>query len=145
MLLATWIYFRKPPLGGRSNTKPVGDHDTSNAHNCWIILFYHVWGPTWIEIHWHNIWLRIRSHMTSHYTWGSVTTLHDLEVVWDGLGKLCFGLSQFHGHSSWLVCEVALSWVFFPHHFGADMLIFLNRHMGFCRYSYWWEKWYIYI
>jgi hypothetical protein len=23
-----------------------------------------------------SIWLRARSHMTSHYTWGSVTTLH---------------------------------------------------------------------
>ena len=27
---------------------------------------------------------------------------------WDGLWTLCFGLSQFHGHGSWLVCEVAL-------------------------------------
>ena len=26
----------------------------------------------------------------------------------DGLWTLCFGLSQFHGHDSWLVCEVAL-------------------------------------
>ena len=32
-----------------------------------------------------------------------------LEVSWDGLWTLCFGLSQFHGHGSWLVCEVALS------------------------------------
>ena len=31
-----------------------------------------------------------------------------LEVSWDGLWTLSFGLSQFHGHSSWLVCEVAL-------------------------------------
>ena len=31
-----------------------------------------------------------------------------LEVIWDGLGTLSFGLSQFHGHGSWLVCEVAL-------------------------------------
>ena len=69
-------YFQKPPLGGRPNTKP-GDHGTPNAHNRWFILFYHVWGPAWIEIHWNSIWLRVRSHMTSHYTWGSVTTLHD--------------------------------------------------------------------
>ena len=73
-------YFQKPPLGGRSNTKP-GDHGTLNAHNCWFILFYHVWGPAWIEIHWNSIWLRARSHMTSHYTWGSVTTLHDFGGV----------------------------------------------------------------
>ena len=73
-------YFQKPPLGGRPNTKP-GDHGTPNAHNRWFILFYHVWGPTWIEIHWNSIWLRARSHMTSHYTWGPVTTLHDFGGV----------------------------------------------------------------
>jgi hypothetical protein len=36
---------------------------------------------------------------------------HDiiLKVSWDnGLWTLSFGLSQFHGHGSWLVCEVAL-------------------------------------
>ena len=69
-------YFQKPPLGGRSYTK-LGDQGISNAHNCWFVLFYHVWGPTWIEIHWNSIWLRVWSHMTSHYTWRSVTTLHD--------------------------------------------------------------------
>ena len=73
-------YFPKPPLGGRPNTKP-GDHGTPNAHNRWFILFYHVWGPAWIEIHWNSIWLRARSHMTSHYTWGPVTTLHDFGGV----------------------------------------------------------------
>ena len=31
-----------------------------------------------------------------------------LEVCWNGLWTLSFGLSQFHGHGSWLVCEVAL-------------------------------------
>ena len=68
--------FQKPPLGGRPNTKP-GDHGTPNAHNRWFILFYHVWGPAWIEIHWNSIWLRAQLHMTSHYTWGFVITLHD--------------------------------------------------------------------
>ena len=33
--------------------------------------------PAWIEIHWNSIRLRAWSHMASHYTWGSVTTLHD--------------------------------------------------------------------
>ena len=88
-------YFQKPPLGGRPNTKP-GDHGTPNAHNRWFILFYHVWGPAWIEIHWNSIWLRVRSHMASHYTWGSVTTLHDFGGV-SGPGPLSFGLSQSHG------------------------------------------------
>ena len=32
-----------------------------------------------------------------------------LEVCWDGLWSLSFGLSQFHGHGSWLVCEVVLA------------------------------------
>ena len=44
-------------------------------------LFYHVWGPAWVEIPWTSIWLRARSHMASHYTWGSVTTLLNLEGV----------------------------------------------------------------
>jgi hypothetical protein len=31
-----------------------------------------------------------------------------LEVSWENLWTLSFGLSQFHGHGSWLMCEVAL-------------------------------------
>jgi hypothetical protein len=31
-----------------------------------------------------------------------------LEVSWDGLWRLSLGLPQFHGHGSWLVCEVAV-------------------------------------
>ena len=31
-----------------------------------------------------------------------------LEVCWDGIWTLSFGLSQVHGHGPWLVCEVAL-------------------------------------
>ena len=69
-------YFQKLPLEGRPNTKPR-DHGTPNYCNSWFILFYHVWGLAWIEIPWNSIWLRTRSHMASHYTWGSVTTLHD--------------------------------------------------------------------
>ena len=82
-----WIMFhdhlgcyKKPPLGGRPNTKPW-DHFTSNAHNHWFILFYHVWTHVWTIIHWNSIWLRARSHRTSHYTWRSVTTLHDFGSV----------------------------------------------------------------
>ena len=68
-------YFQNPPFGGRSITK-LGDHGTPYTHIRWFILFYHVWGPAWIQIYWNNIWLRACSHMTSHCTWGSVTTLH---------------------------------------------------------------------
>ena len=60
-----------------------------------------MWGPAWIGVRWNSIWLRARSHMTSHYM--------SLEVCWDGLWALSFGLSQFHGHGSWLVCDVALN------------------------------------
>ena len=42
-----------------------------------FVLFYHARGPLWIEIHQNSIWLRARSHMTSHYTWRLVSTLHD--------------------------------------------------------------------
>ena len=62
-------YIQKPLFGGRPNTKP-GDHNTLNAHNRWFILLYHVWRRAWIEIHWNSIWLRARSHMISHHTWG---------------------------------------------------------------------------
>ena len=38
-----------------------------------------------------------------------MTTPHDFGDVLDGLWTLSFGLSQFHGHGSWLMCEDALS------------------------------------
>ena len=47
--LVTWIVLQKTPLGSRPNTKPLGDHGTSNARNRWLILFHHVWRPTWIK------------------------------------------------------------------------------------------------
>ena len=52
------------------------------------------WGPSYI-------WL----HTTLEGPWP-----HNMivEVCWDGLWTLSFGHSQFHGHGSWLVCEVAL-------------------------------------
>ena len=58
--------------------------------------------PAWIEIRWNSIWLRARSRMLEgpwpHYMM--------LEVCWDGrFWTISFGLSQFHGHGSWLVCE----------------------------------------
>ena len=97
-------YFQKSPFGGKPNTKP-GDHGTPNAHNRWFILLYHVWRSTWIKIHWINIWLRAWSHMTSHSTWESVTTLHDFGGVlgrpWDTL--------TISWSRPWLVCKVALN------------------------------------
>jgi hypothetical protein len=46
--------------------------------------------------------------MTSHYTQGSVTALHDFGGALDNFQTYSFRLSQFHGHGSWLVCEAAL-------------------------------------
>jgi hypothetical protein len=76
--------------------------------NHWFILFYHAWGPTWMKIHWNSVWLRMWSHMSSHHTWGYHTGW-----VWrcDGLWTLSFGLSQLHGHGSWFVCKVALTYL----------------------------------
>ena len=103
-------YFQEPPLAGRPNTKP-GDHGTPNAHNCWFILWYHVRGPAWWEIHWNNIWLRIRSYMASHFTWGSVTTLHDFGGVLERPLVTFIWALTIDGHGSWLMCEVTFSWV----------------------------------
>jgi hypothetical protein len=52
------------------------------------------WGPS-------HIWL----HIALEGPWPHYM---NLEVSWNGLWTLSFGLSQFHGHNSWLVCEVAL-------------------------------------
>ena len=102
------LFFLKPPLGGRFYAKPA-DHGTPNTHNCWFIQLYRVRGPAWKEIRWNSIWSRARSHMPSRYAWGPWPHYKILEVCWDGLWTVYFGLSQFHGHGSWLVCGVALS------------------------------------
>ena len=38
-----------------------------------------------------------------------MTAQHDFGGVWDSLWTLSCGLSQFHDHGSWIVCEVALT------------------------------------
>ena len=60
-------YCQKPPLGGRPNTNPR-DRGTPNAHNHLFVLFYHVWGPAWIEFHWISFgWGP--GHKWLHTTW----------------------------------------------------------------------------
>jgi hypothetical protein len=74
--MVTWIIFRNHLL-------EVGLTQNHETMALWmfttvgLFYFYHVRGPAWIEICWHSIWLWARVHMTSHYTWGSVTALHD--------------------------------------------------------------------
>ena len=88
-------YFQKPPLGGRltQNRETMALRMLTSVH---LFYFYHVWGPTWIQIHWNSIWLRARPHMTSHYTWECVTTLHDFEGVLEpALGHFHLGSHHF--------------------------------------------------
>jgi hypothetical protein len=47
-------------------------------------------------------------HMASHYTRGSVTTLHDFGGVLGRPLDFLLGSYKFHGHDSGFVCEVAL-------------------------------------
>ena len=105
--MVTWTIFENHLL--KVGLTKLGDYGTPDAHHRWFILFYHVWGLAWIENHWTSIWLRAQSHMTSHYTWRSVTTLYEFGGVVGQRSNIFFGLSHFHGYGSWLMCEVALS------------------------------------
>ena len=101
-------YFQKPPLGGGLNIK-LGDHGTLNAHN--RCLFYFIMCE---ELHEKRFIERTvgwgLGHIWFHITLEDPWPYHMmLEVPWDNLWTLSFGLSQFHGHGSWLVCKVALS------------------------------------
>ena len=106
--MVTWIIFKNRLL-------EVGLTQKRETMALWtlttigLFYFFHVWGPTWIEIYWNSIWLSFQSRMTSHYNWGSMTTLHNFEGVLGRYLDTFSGLSQFHGHISWLMCEVALS------------------------------------
>ena len=102
--------FQKPPLGGRPNIKPW-DHGTPNTHNRWFILFYHVWEPAWKDTHQNSILLRACSHMTSHYTWWSVTTLHDVGgVLWRPLDTFSWALTIWWSRQLTHVCSGPQSW-----------------------------------
>ena len=50
----------------------------------------------------------VKWHLVEASVTYSFTHYINLEVSRDGLCTLSFGLSQFHGHGSWLVCDVAL-------------------------------------
>ena len=94
---------------GLNKTRRLWHFKRSQPLIYFLFSFYHVWRHVWIKIHWNSIWLRTQSHITSHYTWGGRWPHYMiLEVYWDGVGHFIFGLSQFHGHGTWLMCEVAL-------------------------------------
>ena len=93
--MVTWIVFKDHFLevGLTQNWDIIG---RPNVHNCWFILFYHVWRPAWIKKHSNCIWLRVRSRMASHYTWGSVTPLHDFwRCLGTAFGRFLWGSHNF--------------------------------------------------
>ena len=53
-----------------------------------------------------------------------------LEECWDGLWTHFVGLSQFHGHGSYLMCEVALSipYMVVSHHAEWDHLPYFEAY-----------------
>ena len=75
-------YFQKPSLGSM-----IGLTQSRETMRLWTLTtvgsfyFYHVWGPAWIKIHWNSISLGVWSHVISHHTWESVSTLHDFGGV----------------------------------------------------------------
>jgi hypothetical protein len=105
VLLVTWILFQNHLLGVGliQNRKTMAlrmlttvglFYLTTCEDPTWIIKIAFGWG------HGHT-WL----HTTLDSPWPHNMIL---EVCWDGLQTLFFGLSQFHGHGSWVVCKVAL-------------------------------------
>ena len=78
--MVTWIIFENHLLevGLTQNQETMALRTLTTVD---LFYFYHVWRPAWIETHWNSIWFRAWAHMTSHFTWESVTTLHDFEGV----------------------------------------------------------------
>ena len=75
--MVTWTFSKHHFLevGLTQNRETMALRTLTTVDSFYFIIYEN---PTWIEIHWNSIWLRAQSHMISHYTWGSVTTLHDL-------------------------------------------------------------------
>ena len=144
-------YFQKAPLGGRPNTKP-GDHVTPNAYNHWFILFYHMWGLTWIEIHWNGIWLRAWSHMTSHYRTLEDPWLHSM-IFGGDLGRpfRAFLWALTISWSQLLACVWSGFKLKSPspyplnHQLGSSNCIFLSRSKSWQQQKKIVKKWYLWV
>ena len=105
--MVTWTIFKNRLLkvGMTQNRETMALRTLTTG---WFILFYQVWGSVGIDIHWNGMWLKdpftydftLHLRPRGHTRW--------FWRCWDGLWTLSFGLSQFHGHGSWLMCEVAL-------------------------------------
>ena len=83
-----------------------------------VDLFYFILreDPHKMKPHRNSIWLRARSHMISHYTWGSLSTLHDFESVfgWRALDTFLWALTISWSRLVWGVKSRALHWVPIP-------------------------------
>ena len=86
-------------------------------------------GLAWLEIHWNSIWLRARSHMASHYTWGSMVTLHDFGGV---LGR---PLDTFFGALTIFMVTALDSCVKWPLWTLRSWPIMLKNLLGHCEQS----------
>ena len=107
--MVTRTIFKTPSLGGRPNTK------NQETMALWMLttvgLFHFIMREDSCEYK----FIEIAFGWGTGYIWLHTTfeglCAHDmiLEMSWGGLQTLSFGLSQLHGHGSWLVCEVALT------------------------------------
>ena len=132
--MVTWTIFKN-----HLSEVDLGDRSTPTVHICWFSLFCEVWGPAWTKFHWNSIWLRAWSYVTSSYSWNPWPHYMVLEVYWDGLWTLSLGSnSQFHGHNSWLVCEVA-------HNVGHNNICRTHHnshhHTKSNQNNFWWIGW----
>ena len=78
--MVTWTVFKNHLL----EVGPTQNQETTAFGTLTTVdVFYFIMceDPAWIKIHQSSIWLRAQSHMTSHYTWWFVTTLHDFRGV----------------------------------------------------------------
>jgi hypothetical protein len=80
--MVTWIILKNHLLEV-GLTQNRGDHGTPNAQNRWFILYYHVWGPACIKIHWEGpvtYDFTPHSRVRDHTTW-----------CWRCVGTTAFG------------------------------------------------------
>ena len=91
--MVTWVIFINDMLevGLTQNLETMGLRDLTTVELLHFIMCEY---PTWIEMYWNSIWLRAQTHITSHYTWGAVTTLHDFgSVLGTAFGHFLFGFT----------------------------------------------------
>ena len=74
-----------------------GTNGVYKSNLVYLLYFIMCQNHAWIEVRCISIWLRVRSRMTLHYTWGSVTRSHDFG------GVLGWPLDAFLGSHNFMV------------------------------------------